>query len=696
MRSAPIPQDDAARLEILQIVERNFGTADAIFEFIVKTVSTNLRVPMTSLTLVDFDKQWLRPTFGMGTLLSSPRDSGFCSWTILGDDVLEVADALEDDRFHDHPFVVAEPYIRSYTGAPLSVRGQRIGALCVMHTEPGALTSAGRQFLVAMADVSSRLLEEHITRVERDRALELAVESEQRLRFALDAAGIGDWDMNLQTNVARRSLMHDRCFGYESAVAEWGYDTFLDHVLPEDRERVNEHFQESMTQLGPYDVTFRCLWADGSLHWLWSKGRFYADSQGKAYRVAGIQLDVSKQIEADEQRAALEFQLREAQKNEAIGRLAGGIAHDFNNILGVVLGNAKLALDEKATSDPVRMCLDEIEKAGSRGKDLVQQILAFSRRQPTNIVVVHPQPLLTELARLLRPLIPAKVEIVLDLQADTPGIDADRVQIDQVVMNLITNAAYAMGSKTGEIRIEARECLDACLNDGVCDTERHPCVVISVIDNGAGMDSDTQQHIFDPFFTTKPSGEGTGLGLAVVQGIVARHGGKITVSSTPGIGTRFDLYFPVSRAAVKSAGTGTSETALPLDEPTGRVLYIDDDDALVFLVTRLLERSGHEVAAFSSSLEALDLLRSTDRAFDVVISDYNMPGDNGVDVLREVRSLRPAASLALMSGFITDAMREEAAMVGIAEIIFKPDSAKELTASMSRLLRASIASNRPG
>lgn len=685
-------EEEEARLAILHELDVTSGPVDELFAFLVNTIVTALGVPMASLTLVDSEKQWLRPAVGFGDAVSSPRETGFCAWTIQNDVAFEVEDARADERFSDNPFVTDTPFIRSYAGVPLSVKGYRIGALCVMDTMQRRLANSERSFLISMAEVASRMLEERLTKVERDRALGLAVESEERLRFALDAAGIGDWDMNLQTNVARRSLMHDRCFGYEDAVAQWGYDTFLEHVLPEDRERVNGHFQQAMAELGPYDVKFRCLWADGSLHWLWSKGRFYADSQGKAYRVAGIQADVTKEALADEQRASLEFQLREAQKNEAIGRLAGGIAHDFNNILGVVLGNAKLALDDKATSDPVRVCLDEIEKAGSRGKDLVQQILAFSRRQPTNIVVVHPGQQLTEMARLLRPLLPANIEIVLDLQANTPGFDADRVQIDQVVMNLITNAAYAMESKAGEIRIEARGCVDTCLNEDPSDKNEQTCVVISVIDNGAGMDAETRQHIFDPFFTTKPSGEGTGLGLAVVYGIVARHGGKIVVDSTPGAGTRFDLYFPASRAAVESAGTGSTETAPPAGEPKGRVLYIDDDDALVFLVTRLLERSGHEVVAFSSSLEALDLLRSTDRAFDAVISDYNMPGDNGVEVLREVRSLRPMASLALMSGFITDAMRQDAAAVGITEIVFKPDSATELAASMSRLLIASKAS----
>ncbi len=538
-----------------------------------------------------------------------------------------------------------------------------------------------------MAASASRLLEAHLIEVERDRALKLACESEERLRFALESAGIGDWDMNLQTNVARRSLMHDRCFGYADAVTEWGYDTFLNHVHADDRVRVNQHFQTAMTSFGSYNVEFKCVWPDTSTHWLWTKGRFYADDQGQPYRVAGILVDVTPRVQAEAQRASLESQVREAQKHEAIGTLAGGIAHDFNNILGIILGNTKLAAGDALSNPSIQLSLNEIEKAGLRGRDLVQQILAFSRKQPTNRVTVNPKQLLEEMTRLLRPLLPAQVSLVLDLYDDTPCIDADRVQIDQVLMNLVTNAAYAMASRPGEIRIEARGCLASCLATDPQIHRGEPCLLISVIDNGVGMDDETQQHLFEPFFTTKPVGGGTGLGLAVAHGIVTRHGGKIVVHSAPGAGTRFDLFFPVAAAKSDAAAPFASMPSGSSLEPKGRVLYIDDDDALVFLITRLLERSGHEVKAFVSSHDARELLRTTDQHFDVVISDYNMPGDNGIEVLKEVVALRPGVSVALISGYITDAMRDEALSVGISEIVFKPDSPQELAAAMQRLLR---------
>ena len=350
------------------------------------------------------------------------------------------------------------------------------------------------------------------------------------------------------------------------------------------------------------------------------------------------------------------------------------------------MGNVKLAADDADLNTAVQLSLDEIQKAGVRGRDVVQQILAFSRKQPTLRQTLQPGELVAETTRLLRPLLPAQVALVVDSQEDTPAIDADRIQIDQVLMNLVTNAAYAMGSKAGEIRIATRGCQASLSEDGPSDKGKRPCVLISVTDNGTGMDAETQQRLFEPFFTTKPVGEGTGLGLSVVQGIVKGHGGKIVVDSTLGVGTRFDIYFPIAQAKGLSTPAVSTTATMPSLEHKGRVLYIDDDEALVFLMKRLLKKSGHEVTAFVCAEEALELLRTTDQHFDVVISDYNMPGANGIDVLREVDSLRPGMPAALISGCITDTMREEAAKVNVTEIVFKPDSAQELVEAINRLL----------
>lgn len=679
--------EEAARLAVLDQIGVASLKADALFDSLVNAVSSTLGVHISALMMVDAEQQWTFCSVGWENFRSSSRDSSFCAHSIHDDAVFEVEDTRTDERFCNNPFVTGEPFFRSYAGAALSVRGQRIGALCAISTAPRRMTPSEKSFLASMAEIASRLLEEGLIKAERDHALRIASESEQRLRFALDAAGIGDWDMNLQTRVARRSLNHDRCFGYADAVSEWGYDTFLKHVHVEDRDRVDRHFHVAMATSSEYDIEFRCEWPDGSIHWLWSKDRFYADSQGKPYRVAGIQADVTSRVESEVQRISLESQLLEAQKNQAIGTLAGGIAHDFNNILGVILGNTKLAKDDAGLNASIHESLREIEKAGLRGRDLIQQILAFSRRQPTNRAAIQPKKLLEDITKMMRPLLPAQVSLILEVDDDTPLINVDRVQIDQVIMNLVTNAAHAMASKAGTIRISARGCAVADPESDRSERLTRTWVLISVIDDGAGMDIETKQHLFEPFFTTKQVGEGTGLGLSVVQGIVTRHGGKIHVDSTLGLGTRFDLYFPVAQE-VRSCETSPPTTAgSPSPVPQSRVLYVDDDQALVFLITRLLERGGHSVTSFVSSHDARELLRTTDEKFDVVISDYNMPGDNGIEVLKEVMCLRPGTPVALISGYITDAMREEAMKVGVKEIIFKPDSPQELAQALHRLLQ---------
>lgn len=514
---------------------------------------------------------------------------------------------------------------------------------------------------------------------EQTRLLQLEQEL-QSVKQATEAGGVGLWDWDMRTNEVRYSDEWKRQLGHASDEVGNSFEEWRSRVHPDDLEQALTRVQATIEDPRRlYDAVVRLRHKDGSYRSILGQGSVLRDEAGRPQRMIGSQVDITE-------RRRLEERELEAQKLESLGTLAAGIAHDFNNILGIILGNAKLAAVDAELNTAVQLSLDEIKKAGVRGRDVVQQILAFSRKQPTLRQTLHPKELVAETTRLLRPLLPAQVALVVDSQENMPSIDADRIQIDQVLMNLVTNAAHAMGSKAGEIRISVRGCQASLSEGGTSDAGERPCVLISVTDNGAGMDAETQERLFEPFFTTKPLGEGTGLGLSVVQNIVKGHGGRIVVDSTLGVGTRFDLYFPVAQAKDLSTPAVTTTTTTPTLEHKGRVLYIDDDEALVFLMERLLRQSGHEVKAFNCAEEALSLLRTTDQHFDVVVSDYNMPGANGIDVLREVASLRPGTPAALISGYITDAMREEAAKVKVTEIVFKPDSAQELVEAINRML----------
>ena len=413
--------------------------------------------------------------------------------------------------------------------------------------------------------------------------------------------------------------------------------------------------------------------------------------------------------------ASLEAQLRESQKMEAIGTLAGGIAHDFNNIIATILGNAELARTDAGANPLVCQSLEEIRKAGTRARDLVQQILSFSRRQPTERKPVSLVSIVEESMRLLRATLPARVALAADCAAEVPPVLADARQIEQVIINLAINAMQAMHGAPGRISLH----LDALPLDAAM-ADAHPAlrpmyaqhagrvVRLVVSDDGQGMEAAVRERIFEPFFTTKALNEGTGLGLSVVHGIVEVHEGVITVESAVGKGTSFTLYLRAAEAAAcgsvaapPTAATTTAATttaaattaatttaAAPAPRTGQHILYLDDDDALVSLTRRLLLRRGYRISGFVNQDEALAALRADPAGFDLVLTDYNMPGMSGLDVARAVRAIRPDLPVAVTSGFIDESLRAQAAGAGVRELIFKATHIETFCATVQALMES--------
>lgn len=412
-----------------------------------------------------------------------------------------------------------------------------------------------------------------------------------------------------------------------------------------------------------------------------------------------IDFDLTERRAAEDHRLALETQLRESQKLEALGTLAGGVAHDFNNILAAILGNARLALEDVRQEDPAAISLQEIVKAGDRARDLVRRILSFSRRQVLERRVIALASVVDESVRLLRATLPRSVVLRVNCDPDTPPVLADATQMHQVLLNLCTNAWQALPAEgRGVMSIELRPHLGAPPRWATEDTspptrDAWPAVnvCLSVSDNGSGMDAPTLAHLFEPFFTTKPPGEGTGLGLAVVHGILRDHQAAIEVNSAPGCGSTFSVYFRaagqrVPHAEVEPADTGRAPPALPAPELVGkRILYVDDDEQINHLIGRMLRRGGFEPSVYRHPREALSDVREGKVAYDLAITDFAMPGMSGLELARALRALHPDRPVAITSGFIPEELRRLAPLAGVADLIAKPNTCEELYTAIERL-----------
>jgi PAS domain S-box-containing protein len=463
----------------------------------------------------------------------------------------------------------------------------------------------------------------------------------------------------------------------------------FDYVYPDDRDSFHASIHESARVLQMWQCDYRVLVPGLGVRWRSGRARPKKLGDGSILW-HGFITDITDRVAAEELRAQLEDQLRNAQKIEAIGTLAAGVAHDFNNIIGTITGNTALAREDVGAGHKALESLDEIYKASQRARNLVQQILTFSRRQPLQLVNQPLRPVVEEAVRLLRATLPAGVQLVASITAAPARVLADSSQIQQLVLNLSTNAWHALPERFGRIEIALEEVtLDAAGVRGLPGLKPGAHARLSVSDNGKGMDAATQRRIFEPFFTTKPVGQGTGLGLAAVQGIVQTHNGAISVDSAPGKGAMFRVYFPLANTSPDQA------EALPAVPATRRgngqhILYLDDDESLVFLVMRMLNRLGYRSSGFQDARLALDAVRTDPGSFDLAVTDFNMPGLSGLDVALELARIRPDLPVVITSGYVTDALREEATRAGVRRLVDKPNTVDELCRVIQEILHAPL------
>ena len=429
---------------------------------------------------------------------------------------------------------------------------------------------------------------------------------------------------------------------------------------------------------------------DGSVLWATLSTSTVTDGEGRPAGQLAMVTDITARRQADERRAALEAQLLQSQKMEAIGTLAGGIAHDFNNILAATLGQVALLQQELADHPDAHARLARIRQASERARSLVQQIVTFSRQGPrqAQALLVQPlQPLLQETAALLRSTLPAQVELQLLLPPEPLHVAADAAQMQQVLMNLCTNAWHALQGSSGHIVVGLERC--AVAPGAVAGLPAGAYAHLWVQDDGCGMDDETRQRVFEPFFTTKPVGQGTGLGLSVVHGVVAAHHGAITVRGAPGQGSCFDLYLPLAPAP-QPAGVPVPAAAAPRGRGE-HLLYVDDDPVMVALACELLQRQGWQVSGESDPRAALAQLQAGPVDWDLLITDFNMPEISGLDLARAAARHQPGLPVILTSGFVSEALRAEVAQAGVVAVVQKEFTQEQLLPAV----QAALAARRP-
>ena len=426
-----------------------------------------------------------------------------------------------------------------------------------------------------------------------------------------------------------------------------------------------------------FEVEHGIQWPDGRRVLLSVNAAPLLDGAGTLSAVVAAVSDITE-------RKRLEQVHLQAQKLESLGTLAGGIAHDFNNVLAAICGYADMAAEDVGPDHLAAESLGRIQKAGVRATELVRRITAFGRTRAARQVRVNLGDVVQEVLELLRATLPARIALRTAFAADTPAVAADAGQVHEAVVNLTTNAAYAISPHAGEIeyRLEPVQ-VDAELARGIAGLAPGRYARLTVTDDGAGMDAATLERVFDAFYTTKPVGEGTGLGLSMVHGIMASHGGAVTVQSSPGKGASFQLYFIAAEQNAGNEEPATGETMAP--GARQRVLYVDDEEALVSLVKRMFARLGHGVDGFTDPQQALEAFRSRPQDYDVVVTDLAMPAMSGFDLARAVLALRPDTPVLVTTGYVRPEDEVVARQIGVREFILKPVASDELARVLDRL-----------
>ncbi|MFN3653034.1 MAG: PAS domain S-box protein [Armatimonadota bacterium] len=501
---------------------------------------------------------------------------------------------------------------------------------------------------------------------------------QEQLQLVAQASRDILWRRELDSDTTQFTQAIETVLGYTAEEVGHTYTWWKEHLHPEDRKTTCRHYEAALYGTArTWSGEYRFRRKDGTYAVIFDRAFFVRDEEGRPVRAVGAMMDVSQHHE-------LQQELRQAQKMEAIGRLAGGVAHDFNNMLAVINGYSSLLLPQFPPDSPIRHSLEEVHRAGERAAALTRQLLAFSRKQMLETRILDLNEVVGGISKMLRRLIGEDIRLETQLAAGLPPLKADPTQIEQVLMNLAVNSRDAMPGggvlaiRTRSVKIEP----EPSGPSREVPPGRYLC--LEVEDTGCGMSAEVQAHVFEPFFTTKPQGEGTGLGLATVYGIVRQSGGYIELHSREDAGTRFELFFPV---AGETPGDEDSRREARVPRGTETVLVVEDEEMVARLLRDVLEYAGYTVISCRGAEEAFTVLGREEQAIDLLITDVVMPGMNGRQLAEQAARLRPALKILYISGYTDDALLRAGISTSEVAFVQKPFSPATLLQKVHELLR---------
>jgi PAS domain S-box-containing protein len=524
-----------------------------------------------------------------------------------------------------------------------------------------------------------RIIGTHIDISDRKIAEEALLKSETRLKEAQNVASIGSWEFNVKAEALEWSDELFKIYGL-STDRELRLEDAIDNIHPDDLKMAVETFGKAINERLPYEMDYRIIRKDGEERYIHSIGKIKTSDNNDLLSVYGTEQDITERKRDEKEKEKLKAQLHQAQKMESIGNLAGGIAHDFNNILSSIIGFTELALDETEKGTTIEDSLQEVYTAGKRAKDLVRQILAFARQSDEQRAPIRPSKIALEVLSFIRSTIPATIEIRQNIESESL-INGNATQVHQVLMNLCTNAAHAMEDSGG--------ILETTIRDIFVDNEKTAIGMrqgdyaeIKVSDTGVGIPSDIIDSIFEPYFTTKDPGEGTGMGLAMVQGVIESYGGKITVDSQIGKGTTFTIYLPITKKRL----TQREYAQEKLPTGTEHILIVDDEAPIAKMSSRHLKGLGYSVTSCTSSIEALEMFQAKPDDFDLIVTDMTMANMTGDKLAIELMKIRPDIPVILCTGYSKKISDETASEIGIKAFAYKPVVKADLAKTVRKVL----------